>query len=483
MTVHGGAHRHREHHGADELRGAVAQTQHRDAVRAGSDGGHDRHEGRPQDRDADVDQRRGPGVLVRVRHPGQQQHHGVAGHADGEAGHRSGHLGHVIRGVAQSDHTGDGFGQRHQRTGRRDREQGDGAGRPADLVAEIGPSPGPGESCQVGERGGEHGHGEQRHRQHEQDERQLVDDHAALEGVGQVQHRHQQGLRGAQEPGRPRPLAQQPTEDRMTPAEHRSETEAVTPRRHHRHGAERHDPQEGAHRQDELLGRRQVERRRLIAAHGAEQQVGADDHDVVDRRGEHGLPEVPGRVQDRGGDHRRCVEQHLGQEEPQQEGAQLDLGGPYRGVVDTRHEQLHDPGSGHHRRGHHRGEQGEHRPQHHPGGLLGVPLRSTVDGVDHDRDQHRLQDAGREQLEEDVRDGVGALVRVAQVRGAQHGGHHHDAGEPGEPAHRGEHRHGGGVAVAVRHRGCRRAVAPGVGLRGHDPGTVGNGAVAARPVP
>ena len=203
------------------------------------------------------------------------------------------------------------------------------------------------------------------------------------------------------------------------------------------------------------------------------------DHDhVVDRRGEHGQREVSGGVEHRRRDQVGGVEQDLRQEEPQQEGAELHLRRLDRRLVQTRHQQTQDPGAGDQAGGDDGGQQGQHGPEHHARRPLGFVVAGVVDGLDHDRHQHRLQHAGREQLEQDVRDGVGALVGVAQVGGAQDGGDDDDPCEPGGPADGGERRHPGGVPVAAGDDSAARR-----SLSGHPDGTVGNGAVAPTPVP
>ena len=62
-----------------------------------------------------------------------------------------------------------------------------------------------------------------------------------------------------------------------------------------------------------------------------------------------------------------------------------------------------------------------------------APVR-PVDGVDHDRHEHRLEHAGGEQLEQDVRDRVRRLVGVAEVRRSEHRGDDDDPDEAGPTA-------------------------------------------------
>ena len=101
-------------------------------------------------------------------------------------------------------------------------------------------------------------------------------------------------------------------------------------------------------------------------------------------------------------------------------------------------------------------------PQHRAGDVLRARLVVAVE-VDHERrDEHRLQRAGGDQLEQQVRHRVGRLVGVAEVGGAQHGGHDDHQDEPGQPGHRGQHRHRGG-GTGDPHLVPRRRDRPGPG--------------------
>ena len=70
----------------------------------------------------------------------------------------------------------------------------------------------------------------------------------------------------------------------------------------------------------------------------------------------------------------------------------------------------------------------------------------AVEVRDERRDEHRRQRARGQQLEEDVRDGVRRLVRVAEIRRAEHGGDDEDPREADQSRRRGRDAHPGGGA-------------------------------------
>jgi hypothetical protein len=64
--------------------------------------------------------------------------------------------------------------------------------------------------------------------------------------------------------------------------------------------------------------------------------------------------------------------------------------------------------------------------------VLGLPPFAGVEQLDQGGDHGRLQGACRQQLEQQVRHGVGRLIGVAQEGGAEHGRGHDDAHHAGD---------------------------------------------------
>ena len=140
-----------------------------------------------------------------------------------------------------------------------------------------------------------------------------------------------------------------------------------------------------------------------------------------------------GGVENGRGQRAHAVEDDLGQEEPQQEGAQTHLGRPHRGVVDVRGQEPHDPGPGDDAHHHHRPQPHQAEGQHRARQPFRVLVAAAVEqGHEHGHQGGREQ-AGGDHVEEDVRDQVCALVGVAQkgrAHGRTHGQHPHEAADP-----------------------------------------------------
>ncbi len=159
---------------------------------------------------------------------------------------------------------------------------------------------------------------------------------------------------------------------------------------------------------------------------------GQDHHHVVGDRGEGGRREAPGPVEHGGGHRADGVEQHLGHEQPQQEAAQLHLGVTDGLVGHGDRERPHDPRPGQEAEDHDRTQHRQGQAQHGPGQPLGVLPATLVEQGDERRHQHRREDAGGQELEEQVGDQVGRLVGVAQVGRAQRPADGHHPEEPGD---------------------------------------------------
>ena len=102
-----------------------------------------------------------------------------------------------------------------------------------------------------------------------------------------------------------------------------------------------------------------------------------------------------------------------------------------RGIGLGHRQQTHEEGRGDQRH-HHEHAEGGQQPSQHGVGQAGRRAVTLVRGHQR-RHHHRLHGARREQLEQDVGHQVGGLVDVAQRRGAEHRGHHQDAGETADP--------------------------------------------------
>ncbi len=147
-------------------------------------------------------------------------------------------------------------------------------------------------------------------------------------------------------------------------------------------------------------------------------------------------------VEDGRGDHADGVEHDLGQEEPQEQGAELALG-VADGLVVARRERPHDPGRGDGGQRRHGGQQRGQAPQHGAGDTLRLGPTVAVEHLDQRRHEDGLERAGGDQLEEQVRHRVGGLVGVAQGTPAEHGRHHQHPGEARDPRDEREDADGG----------------------------------------
>ena len=178
-----------------------------------------------------------------------------------------------------------------------------------------------------------------------------------------------------------------------------------------------------------------------------------DDHErAPDRRGR-GDRESTARVEDGRRDRAVRVEQHLRHEEPQQIGRQLALlRGDVRVFVAGR-QRARQRGCEHDAEHNDRSESDEGHTQQATGEPFGLLLVVAVEEVDERRHEHRGQRTGGQQLEENVRDGVRRLERVAQKRCAQHRSDDEHAEKSERPGNRGSHAH---VDRSAAHRAGTR---------------------------
>ncbi len=301
-----------------------------------------------------------------------------------------------------------------------------------------------------GEAGGGDGHRDQRVRELEEREREREAGHRAVGAVAEHQHPQREELREPQVDPGPGAGTGQANDGGVAP-DRGSPAHPGPARGQDRHRGERDHAQRGAAGQDGELQRRQREGRWLTAAQRGEEQVGGDDHHVVDERSDGRSGEVAPRLEERGGHHAHGVEEELHEEDREKAAAERRLLRPQRSVRFGRGQYRHQAGRGDQGDDRERPERGQQPAEHG----VGKRRRGAVLFVGgHERRHHdRLHAARGEQLEQDVGDEVGGLVDVAQGRRAEHRGDDHDAGEPADPRDQGQRGDGRGVPAESSPRG------------------------------
>ena len=275
-------------------------------------------------------------------------------------------------------------------------------------------------------------------RRQEQEPPDLVGDHSALDrGAGDDRGAVQECGEPVLHAGPPRQSQQRP-EPLVGTAEPGHEPEARAPHRDRRRRHEGDDTQGATESQEDLLGRGQVEARRRSGEHAEGDQERHHHHGVADGR-HGGHHEAAACVQHRGGDGAQPVEHDLRDEEPQQERGQLPLLAGDRRVGDRDGQQVGQPGGSQHADHAHGAQDHQCDAEQLACQVLGARLVPTVQVSDEGRHQHCGQCPRRQQLEQQVRHRVGALERVAQVGGAEHGG---DDQDPATTHHTGHGRRG-----------------------------------------
>ena len=230
---------------------------------------------------------------------------------------------------------------------------------------------------------------------------------------------------------------------------------------HHGHGREGDHPERRSPGQHGQLHARQRQRGRLPVPEAVEQQVGGDHDQVVHERRHGGRREAAAGLEQRGRHQPGGVEQELHEEDGEEAGAELALVGADGGIGLGRRQDAHGQRRDHQGEDHEDAERGQEPAQHGVGQAVAGPV-ALVRGHEGGH-HHRLDRAGREQLEQDVRHQVGGLVDIPQRRRAEHRGDDDDAGEPADPGDQGEPGDGGRRAaerVVALHRLVRASSVP-----------------------
>ena len=384
------------------------------------------------------------GVVEAVEAPKGEQVEREGQEAEGEGDQGAGgEVGRGRREGAPLEQEGDhGPGEEHVAGRRRQDHQGHEAQAEGELAAEpvqVTPAGGPG---QLGGERRHQGHGHQPMGELEEHVGAGVGRDAAGDPIGQHEHEPECQLVGGHVARRPPRQPHQLPDGRVAPVEHGPKPDpGAAQRREERdgHGGDPGSRAQAEQPQQPGVVAYALEGGRTPGQMGQGQENGGDEH-VVEDRGEGGGGEAAVGIEQRRGEGRQPVEEHLGHEQPQEGGGHLLLGGS-RGRLQAEGVQADDRRGGQDSDGGEGDEEGARHGHHGRGGLVVAPVAV----VDEDGHEGGRQDAAEEELVDDVGSGVGQVVRVGQAGEAEGVGHGGQAGNAGE-ARQGR---------AQRHRGTR----------------------------